>query len=157
MQLLKIELGILLVILGKTVLDGFLQLFLDVATNVANFDLGLLGNLVALLHQVATALFGGLGDTQTDDFAIVFGGDTHIAVHDGFLDVANLFLVPRLDGDGACIGCGHVGYLIEWNFLSVGLYSDTAEDGHVGTSCAYAVQFFLEEHCCHFHALFSSG
>ena len=115
MQLLEVVLGILLVILRETVLDGLLQLLLDVGTHVAYLYLGFLGNLVALLDQFTATLLSRLGDTQADDFAVVLRSNAHVRVHDGFLDVANLLLVPRLDGNGTGIGCGDVGNLVQGN------------------------------------------
>ena len=116
MQFLQVGFGILLVVLRETVLDGLLQFLLDVGTNVAHLYLCLLSNLVALLYQIATALLGGLGDTQTDNLAIVLWCNPYVRVHDGLLDVANLLLVPRLDGNGACIGCRDVGNLVQGYF-----------------------------------------
>ena len=75
MEFLKLEFSILLIILRETVLDGFLELILDISTHVTHLDLSLLSNLVALLDQILTALLSGLWDIQTDDLTIVLRGD----------------------------------------------------------------------------------
>ena len=78
-DLLQFELCILLVIFGETILDSLLQFFLDVATHITHLDLGLLGNLGTLLGEVTTTLFGGDGNVEADDLAIVLRGDAHIS------------------------------------------------------------------------------
>ena len=119
MELLKLELGILLVVLRKTVLDSLLQLVLDVSTHITYLDLGLLSNLVALLGQVATTLLGRHRDVQADHLTIVLGGDTYIRIHDGLLNVTDLLTVPRLDGNGTGIGHTDIGYLVEGHLTAV--------------------------------------
>ena len=154
-NLLQFQLCILLIILGETILDGLLQLVLDIATHIAHLDLGLLGNLGALLGEVATALLSGDGDVETDHLAIVFGGNAHIRIHDGFLNAADLLGVPWLDGDGAGIGHAHVCNLVQGHLTAVRINPYTVENGHVGTACTDAVQLLLEEQRCHLHSLFT--
>ena len=58
MNLLQFLLGVLFVVFGEAVLDGFLQLVLDVGTYVAHLHFGLFCNLVALLHVVPDKFSG---------------------------------------------------------------------------------------------------
>ena len=155
MDFLELQLGVLLVVLAKSVLDGLLQFFLDVGTYVAYLNLGLLRNLVALLHQVATALLGRLRNAETDDLAVVLRRDAHVTVHDGLLNVTNLLAVPGLDGDGTGIGSRHGCYLIQGHPATVGFHLHSVENGHIGTTCTDAVQLIFQEHGCHFHSLFT--
>ena len=157
MQLLQVSLGILLQVFRETVLDGLLQLLLDVSTNVAYLNLGLLGNLVALLNEVTTALLSRLGQTQTDNLAIILWSDAHVRVHDGLLDVADLLLVPRLDGNGTGIGSGDVGNLVQRNSGTVRFYTYAIENGYVSTASTYTAQLLFQEHRSHLHALFRVG
>ena len=152
MDFLELELSVLLVVLRESVLDGFLELVLDVSPDVSDLDLCLLSNLVALLGELTAPLFCGLRDVQADDFSVVFRRDAHIAVHDGLLNVADGFLVPRSDGDGACVGAVDIGHLVERDSLSIGLHSHAVEDGDVCPAGADAVEAFIEEHGCHLHA-----
>ena len=59
-NLLKLSLGILLVVLRKAILYGFLELVLHFGAHVAYLHLDALAHLVALLGQFAAALFGAL-------------------------------------------------------------------------------------------------
>ena len=78
MNLLKVGLGILLKVLRQSVLDGFLELVLNIGTHIAYLHLHTLTNLVALLGEFATSLLGGHRDTKTDNLAVVLGSDTDI-------------------------------------------------------------------------------
>ena len=75
MNLLEFQLGILLIVLRESVLDGLLQLVLDVATHVAHLYLGLLCNLGTLLSKIATTLLSRNGDVQADHLTIVLWGN----------------------------------------------------------------------------------
>ena len=119
MNLLQLQLGILLIILAQSVLDSLLQLFLYVGTHIAHLHLRFLSYLVALFHQVATALLGRLRNNEANHLAIVLRCNAYVAVHDSLLNVAYLLAVPRLDGNGARIRATHVGYLVQRHAASV--------------------------------------
>ena len=153
MEFLKLQLSVLLIILREAVLDGLLQLVLDITTHITHLNLGLLADLVALFHQIPTTLLGGYRDVQTDDLTIVLRRDAHIGIHDGLLDVTDLLTIPGLDGDGTRIGHTDVGHLIQRHLTTVEFYTDTIEDGNIGTACTHTIQLLLKEHRCHLHAL----
>ena len=155
MKFLKLELGILLIVLAESVLDSLLQLVFDVGTHVSDFNLSLLGNLVALLDQILTTLLCRLRDIQSDDLTIVLWGDAHIGIHDGLLDITDLLTVPRLDSDGTGIGHTDVGHLIEGHLTTIEFYSHTVEDGHISTACTNTAELLFQKHRSHLHALFT--
>ena len=104
MNFLKVILGILLKVLGQSVLNSLLELVLHIGTHIAYLHLHTLTNLVALLGEFATALLGGHWNTKTDNLAIVLGCDTHIRIHNGLLDCLNLLFVPRTNGYRTRVG-----------------------------------------------------
>lgn len=69
-----LDLGLLAtdIVLGELLIA--LELVVEVATDVTDRHLGLLGVLAALLDELATALLGGSRERKTNDGAIGVGG-----------------------------------------------------------------------------------
>ena len=79
------------------------------------------------------------------------------AIDDGFLDGVEHALVPRLDGDGAGIGRGDGGHIVDGHHRAVGIHQHLVEDVHVGFAGTDVRKGFFEVHHAHFHALFAGG
>ena len=153
MQLLELLFAVLLHVLGHAVLHGLLQGVDAVAAGVADAYLGILGHLLTLLGELLAALFGEGRYAETDDFAVVLGGDAYGRVDDGLLDDAEHVLVPRLDGDGACIGGSDRGYTGQGYHGSVRVYTDAVEDTGVGFAGTDAGEFVFYVEDGHLHHL----
>ena len=113
MNFLQVGFGVLFHVLREAVLHGFLEFVDAVASGVAYSHLGLFGLLGALLGELASALLGEGRNAEANDFAVVLGHDADGRVDDGLFDDAEHLLVPRLDGDGARIGCGDGSHVVD--------------------------------------------
>ena len=106
MGLLHVPFGIFLDVLAQAVLDEFLKLFNRIAAGVTDGHLRLLEFTFALLAEVATTLFGERRKDEADGLTVVGRRESDVRVDDSALDLVDEFLLPRRDGDGACIGGG---------------------------------------------------
>ena len=104
----------------KSVLDGLFEFFDTVAACVSDSHLGFFSLFGALLGELLASFLGERRNAQADYFAVVFGHDADGRVDDGFFDNTEHLLVPRFDGDGACVGGGNgtLGFSISGFFTS---------------------------------------
>ena len=155
MHLLHVTLCILLQVLGQTFLDALLELLDDISASVADAHLGLLALLAALLGKLLTALLCQRRNAQADNLAIVLGRNAYVAVHDSLLDGTEHILVPRLDGNSACIrridGC----HLIQRNHAAIAVNTNAVKDLHICFTSTNMCQSLLEVHHGLFHFLLS--
>ena len=126
-KFLQLFLGILLGILGQSVLDTLLQFVDDFATAVAHAHLGLLALLSALLGQLPAALLGERRNVDADDFTVILGHDAKVAVDDGLLDDLEHRLVPRLDGYGAGVWRRHGGTVVDGHHGAIVVDANTID------------------------------
>ena len=107
-ELLGLGFGILLHVLGHTLLDGFLQAVDGVAAGVAHRHLCSFGLGFRLLYKQLAALFCQRGNTDADYFTVVFGHYAEFGVDDCFLNFLEHGFFPGSDGYGARIGHRYV-------------------------------------------------
>ena len=135
-HLLEVGFAVLLEVFAESFLHGFLEGFDAVAACVAHTHLGVLAFLAALLSELLAALLGEGWYADAYDLAVVLGHNAKFAVDDGFLDDFEHGLVPGLDGDGAGVGCGDGGAVVDGHHGAVVIYAYAVEEFDVRFSSA---------------------
>ena len=139
-----LDLGLLAtyVVLGELLIA--LELVVEVATDVTDRHLGLLGVLAALLDELATALLSGSRERKTNDGAIGVGGNTQIGSADGLDDSIDERLIPRLDEQHVSLGGLDGGNLRDRRGDTVIIDGDVGQNVGVGTTGTDLGEVMLE-------------
>lgn len=139
-----LDLGLLAtdIVLGELLIA--LELVVEVATDVTDRHLGLLGVLAALLDEFATALLSGGRERQTNDGAIGVGGNAQIGSADGLDDSVDERLVPRLDEQHVSLGGLDGGNLRDRRGNTVIINGDVGQNVGVGATGTDLGEVMLE-------------
>lgn len=139
-----LDLGLLAtdIVLGELLIA--LELIVEVATDVTDRHLGLLGVLTALLDELATALLSGGRERQTNDGAIGVGGNAQIGSADGLDDSVDERLVPRLDEQHVSLGGLDGGNLRDRRGDTVIIDGDVGQNVGVGATGTDLGEVMLE-------------
>ena len=136
-ELLDMLLGpVLLVAADLSLVDELLEVVHDVAADVPDRDLALLGHVADDLDELLAPLLRQLGDRQADQLAVVRRGQPEVGLLDRPLDLRDRVRVERLDRQHSRLGRVDRRELLERRLLAVVVDLHAVEQGRRGAAGA---------------------
>src|SRR3954451_20896774 len=117
-----------------------LEVVHDVAADVAQRDLALLGEAPHDLDELPAPFLGQLRDLQADDRAVVVRRQAEVGLHDRPLDRLDRALVVRLDGDQPRLGRVDRRHLAQRRLRAVVVDADAVQQRRAGPPGAHGLE-----------------
>src|SRR4051794_22785417 len=154
--LVEFLLGVFDLVLARlAVLFDPVQLLHRLATDIAHGHPGVLSLGLGLLHELAAAFLGELGNGDADDVAVVAGVDAEVGIANGVLDRLQLRLLVGLDDDQPGFGNVDAGQLGDRRRRAVVVDREPREHARVGAARADGRQVVTRDGHRLLHLVFS--
>src|SRR4051794_8059724 len=117
-----------------------LEVVHDVAADVAQRDLALLGEPAHDLDELLAPLLGQLREDEPDERAVVVRREAEVGLHDRAFDRLDRALVVRLDGQHPRLGGRDRGELLERGLAAVVIDGDAVQERRAGPAGAHGLK-----------------